>query len=375
MSKMEDTLKFLLKEAKLQGFVGISQIKENAQTPEEENFLRDKLSEQGIEINFFLRTKSRNYKTTSYVSKKERSFLLTTRVDENGESFLLDGNGEKELFERMNAAKNKILSFAQKTENITDEDRAEIYESEQIYSTAKREIIEANIRLVFSIAKDYSVVHKGILDISDIIQEGNIGLIEAIESFDFTRGNKFSSWATWYIRRQIWTAINSFKKLVYVPPKASVDLYKISLFEEKYKAQNGKKPDIQEIAQEFEITEKQVVSLLTANFDNINSSSDFYESNGSGLSDEFDENSSNPLNLMVASGLKKNLDDLLEKIGGREQEIIKLYFGLNADRQLNLAQIGEIYGISRERVRQIIEKTLENIKEINAGVIKEYKSN
>jgi len=458
LADIEEKLKFLLKEAKLQGFVGISQIKETAETAEEEYFLSQKLQNSGIEINHFLRTMARNYKTTSYLSKKERKFSLTTRIDESGESILLDSDNEKGLFERMTNARNKMLRFAfsspetkkfvenlakkvesgtvkisvvvncekdeseekteinkcvfleavkrldnadkkqlvdllfsmnftektksliynkfTKTPNYGNEIKNELYELEQIYSAAKREIIEANIRLVFSIAKEYSVVHKGILDISDIIQEGNIGLIDAVESFDFTKGNKFSSWAVWYIRRQIWTAVNSFKKIVYVPPKASTDLYKISLFEEKYKAQNGESPTIQQIAEEFDLKEKQVLSLLAADFGDINpnyefaiTSSDFYED-----TDEFNDKSNNPFNILAASGLKKNIDELLSKVSEREREMIKLYFGLEEEKgRLNLAQIGEIYGISRERVRQIIEKSIENIKEMNANIIKEWK--
>ena len=445
-ANVEDKLKFLLKEARLQGFVGISQIKEFSQNAAEEDFLRDKLLENNVEINFFLRAAPRNYKTTSYLAKRESKFSLTTRIDEKGESFLLDGDDEKELFEKMTIARNKMLKFAfasvevqnfikklagkiesgtikisaivncekdedeeimearknnflanienfenldfnEKTKSIIynkftktrlygDEIRNELYELEQTYSALKREIIEANIRLVFSIAKEYSVVHKGILDISDIIQEGNIGLIDAVESFDYTRGNKFSSWAVWYIRRQVWTAVNSFKKIVYVPPKASTDLYKISLFEEKYKVQNGETPSIWEIAQEFELKEKQVLSLLSADFGDVNpnyefaiTNSDFYED-----TDEYNEKSNNPFNAIAASGLRKNIDELLSKIGEREREMIKLYFGLEEDKErLNLAQIGEIYGISRERVRQIIERTIDNIKETSASVIKEWK--
>jgi len=458
MASVEEKLKFLLKKARLQGFVGISEIKEVSQSADDEKKLHDSLLKNGVEINHFLRTTHKNYKTVSYSATKENKFLLTTRIDEKGDTFLLDEIGEKELFEKMTNARNKMLNFAfasveiqdfvrqlaekidngttkistvvnceknedaenlqilkikfdeiirklddcdpkqavnllfsldfnektkgiiynkfTKTSNYTTEIKKDLYETEQIYSTAKREIIEANIRLVFSIAKEYSVVHKGILDISDIIQEGNIGLIEAVESFDYTKGNKFSSWAVWYIRRQIWAAVNSFKKFVYVPPKASTDLYKILRFEEKYRAKTGENPSIQEIAQEFDLKEKQVLSLLATDFGDVNPNYEFAITDTDSYDDfdDFNEDSSNPFNAIAASGLKKNINDLLSKIGERERKIIKLYFGLEDNNErLNLAQIGDSFGISRERVRQIIEKTIENIKELSAETIKEWK--
>jgi RNA polymerase primary sigma factor len=456
---IEGKLEFLLKEAKLQGFVGISQIEKIAADPEEEEILKKKLQEKSIEINYFLRTSSYNYKTVSYSSKKENRFTLTTRVNKKGDSFLLDTDEEKRMFEKMSGARNKMLKYAFKNDEIidftlklaskissgtikisaivncekTDSEEvlserknnfidtvkkietakkndspnllatldfnektksviynkfsralavdgnpieSEFYRWEQVYSSAKREIIEANIRLVFSIAKEYSMVHKGILDISDIIQEGNIGLIDAVESFDYTRGNKFSSWAVWYIRRQIWTVVNSFKKIVYVPPKASMELYKISLFEEKYKLQKGENPSVQEIAEELGIKEKQVISLLSSDFGDINPNYEFAIADGDYYEDieEFDEKTSDPFNILAASGLKENIGYLLTQISEREREMVKLYFGLFEDKErMNLAQIGNIYGLSRERVRQIIEKALSNIKEADPSLIKEWR--
>lgn len=452
----EEKIKFLLKLEKLQGFVGVSQIEEVAENPSEEEALAQKLKEDSVEINHFLK-KERTYKTRSYLAKKESKFMLTTRIDESGESYLLNEKDEKELFETMTFARNNMLKFAFKSGEIrefmyktaekindgtlkistvancekdnksieirkknfletikkiqvTDEEKSvnlffsldinektkgviynkyaqtqdykneiadELYKWEQIYSNSKREIIEANIRLVFSIAKEYSVVHKGILDITDIIQEGNLGLIEAVESFDVSRGNRFSSWAVWYIRRQIWTAINSFKKMVYIPPKVSADLYRISIFEEKYRMQNGKSPTTAEIAKEFDIKEKHVVSLLSSDFDDINSNyesiigdDDYYESIETAQKKDF-----NPFSAFGAVELKENIKKLLDKIGGREKGMVELYFGLIENSEpMNLTQIGSLYGLSSERVRQIIEKTMETMQNIDeTGILKEWK--
>jgi len=468
MSKIsfEEKIKFLLKLKKLQGFVGISQIEEIAENPSEEDALTQKLKENSVEINHFLK-KERTYKTRSYLAKKENKFMLTTRIGESGESYILNEKDEKEVFETMSFAKNNMLKFAFRSGEIrefmykmsekidngtlkipavvncekespsienckknfletmkknqeTDEKNSsineeieqkvvnlflslninekmksviynkyvqtqdykneiadELYKWEQIYSNSKREIIEANIRLVFSIAKEYSVVHKGILDITDIIQEGNLGLIDAVESFDVARGNRFSSWAVWYIRRQIWTAINSFKKMVYIPPKASADLYRISVFEEKYRMQNGKNPTITEIAKKFDIKEKHVLSLLSSNFDDISPNyesvmgdDDYYES-----IEAAEETNFNPFSVFGAVELKENIKKLLDKIGGREKNMVELYFGLiEGSEPMNLAQIGNIYGLSSERVRQIIEKTMGNMQNIDKnGILKEWR--
>jgi len=249
---IDEKLEHLLKYAKLQGFVGISQIEEIADNVEnDENILRQKLTDAGVEINVFLRTPTPKfgYRTAVYHDKKRTSFSLTTRIDEKGNTSILTPQKEKELFQKMTYARNEILKYDSENTEISESAQAKRNSMKEEYSTYKREIIEANIRLVFSIAKEYSAAHKGILDISDIIQEGNIGLIDAVESFDCERGIKFSSWAVWYIRRQIWTAVNSFKKGVYVPAKTSTQLHKISIFEERYKAQKGENPSVYEIAE------------------------------------------------------------------------------------------------------------------------------
>ncbi|MCL1945616.1 MAG: sigma-70 family RNA polymerase sigma factor [Chitinivibrionia bacterium] len=455
---IEEKLEFLLKYAKLQGFAGISQIKEIAETPSEENILIKKLQEKNIEINYFLQTPSYNYRTTSYAAKKEKRFMLTTRTDEKGESFLLDKEDEDELFEKISQVRNDILKYAFKNDEIYDflaklanqidagtiklsailncektesektfekrrkkfittikeietSDKTkivdmifaldfnektkgmiinkftktaeynelyadELYKLEQIYSTSKREIIEANVRLVFSIAKEYSIVHKGILDITDIIQEGNIGLIDAVESFDYKKGSKFSSWAVWYIRRQIWTVVNSFKKVMYVPPKTSAELYKISLFEEKYKAKKGENPSVSEIAEELGLKEKQVVLLMSSDYDDINPNYELTVEKGAYNEDieNSDAPPDDPYNILVESGLKENIDALLAQIGERERDMLKLYFGLVEDKErMNLSKIAILYGLSRERVRQIIEKTLQTIKETQHELIKEWR--
>jgi RNA polymerase sigma factor (sigma-70 family) len=455
---IEEKLEFLLKYAKLQGFAGISQIKEIAETPSEENILIKKLQEKDIEINYFLQATSYNYRTASYSAKKENRFTLTTRTDEKGVSFLLNKDDEDELFEKISQVRNDILKYAfksdeiydflaklanqidagtikisailncEKTENEksvekrrkkfintvkeiekTDKSKIvdmifaldfnektkgmiinkftktaeynefyadELYKLEQIYSTSKREIIEANVRLVFSIAKEYSIVHKGILDITDIIQEGNIGLIDAVESYDYKKGSKFSSWAVWYIRRQIWTVVNSFKKVMYVPPKTSAELYKISLFEEKYKAKKGENPSVSEIAEELGLKEKQVILLMTSDFDDINPNYELTVEKGAYNEDieNSDETPDDPYNILVESGLKENIDALLAQIGERERDMLKLYFGLVEDKErMNLSKIAILYGLSRERVRQIIEKTLQTIKETQHELIKEWR--
>ncbi|MDR0304789.1 MAG: sigma-70 family RNA polymerase sigma factor [Chitinispirillales bacterium] len=460
---VEEKLKFLLKLAKLQGFVGILQIKDISNDLSEEKNLTQKLEENSVEINHFLKT-VHNYKTASYQTKKENKFMLTTRTDENGESFLLGTKYEKELFEKLSSARNNMLEFAFKngeirefmyemsekivdgtikissivncekenesvenckgkfietvqkikknleknkeieqktvnlffalnlnektkgviynkyklTKNYKNEVTYELYKWEQIYSNSKREIIEANIRLVFSIAKEYCTIHKGILDISDIIQEGNIGLINAVESFDIGKGNKFSSWAVWYIRRQIWYAVNSYKNMVYIPSKASTNIYKMLAFEEKYKVQNGKSPTIAEIAKEFNLKEKQIISLKSSDF---YSAVPNYEATLS--DDDSDEKidglstfQRNPFDILAASILKKDICSILDKMGERERRMIELYFGLlNDEEPMGLSQIGELYGLSSERVRQIIEKNITNIRNSKDGktLLEDYK--
>jgi|GEM_PF-2167331 len=459
------TTKFFLQLKKLQGIAGFPQIKKIADNPNEEYVSSQKLKENSTETKLFFKKKSA-LKTHSYFAKKNK-YMFTSRIDESGESYFLSEKEEKKLFQTMSLARNYILKFAfrsdeiyefmykiskkvddgtlkitsvinyqkrsrsiencrksfletmkkiqetigknykinkkieQKTVNlffsldINEKTKSAIYKKytqtqdykneisdkfhkwEQIYSNSKKEIIEANIHMVFSIAKEYGVVHKGILDITDIIQEGNIGLIGAVDSFDVARGVRFSSYAVWFIRRQIWTVINSFKKMVYIPAKASADLYRISIFEEKYNMRNGKKPTVAEIAKKFNIKEKYVVSLLSFDLDDVNynyesimNDDDYYENFDAGGKDNF-----NPFSALESAELKENIKKLLDQIGSREKNIVKLYYGLiEKSEAMNLAQIGNLYGLSSERVRQIIEKTMENMQNIGKnGILKEWK--
>jgi len=369
---IDEKLEHLLKQARLQGFVGVSQIEEICENSEdEEKFLRNKLQEEGVEINNFLRapTLHYGYKTAQYLDKNKNAFSLTTRIDESGNSYILTPQKEKELFRKMTSARNEIQKY---TADNSQTEQAELDDAQTQYSSVKSEIIEANIRLVFSIAKEYSIVHKGILDISDIIQEGNIGLMEAVESFDCESGIKFSSWAVWYIRRQIWTAVNSFKKSVYVPPKTSTELKKISVFEERYKAKKGEKPSVSEIAEELGVKEKYIVKLLSSDAD-TNTSYELADFDF-GNSQDTSERIIDPFSILAESGLKKNIDFMLSEISEREREMVKLYFGLLPEKDpMNMAQIGTMFEISRERVRQIIEGALEQMKIRQNTLIKEYR--
>jgi RNA polymerase sigma factor (sigma-70 family) len=373
---IDEKLEHLLKYAKLQGFVGISQIEEIADNVEDdENILRQKLTDAGVEINVFLRTPTPKfgYRTAVYHDKKRTSFSLTTRIDEKGNTSILTPQKEKELFQKMTYARNEILKYNSENTEISESAQAKRNSMKEEYSTYKREIIEANIRLVFSIAKEYSAAHKGILDISDIIQEGNIGLIDAVESFDCERGIKFSSWAVWYIRRQIWTAVNSFKKGVYVPAKTSTQLHKISIFEERYKAQKGENPSVYEIAEELGLKEKHIMALLAYDFGELSQSNEFAGICFNDL-EKADEQTNDPFNILAQRVLKENIDKMLCEIPERERQMLILYFGLSPDKEpMNMAQIGTMFEISRERVRQIIDNSLEQMKKRQNTLIKEYR--
>jgi len=453
---IDEKLEYLMKQAKLQGSVGLLQIEEIAENSDEENILREKLQKNDVEINIFLKQDGYGYKTAHYQIKNKNSFLLTTRIDENGNSLILTRKKEKELFEKMILARNEILKFAFENSEIRDfivkiaekvssgtiritavkncEKNADdellnahknnflryvekikasrnpsakmffeldfnektkgiiynkfsrgkefakliqtsINEAESRYCSAKHEIIEANIRLVFSVAKEYSYSHRGILDISDIIQEGNIGLIDAVESFNYKQAIKFSSWAVWYIKKQIWTAVNSFKKSVHVPPKISAQLQKISHFEDKCKMQKGANPSLSEIAEELGVKEKQILALLSSDFNDddnhieLNQKMQHFDTLQEAI-----ERSSDPFSILEMNDLKENIDKMLAEINEREREIIKLYFGLSdGNENMSMAQIGNIYGLSRERVRQIIDNVLEQIKKRRNTLIKEYR--
>jgi RNA polymerase primary sigma factor len=232
---------------------------------------------------------------------------------------------------------------------------------EGTWNQAKCAIIEANVRLVVSIAKRY--VHRG-MEISDLIQEGNKGLITAVDNFDYRKGYKFSTYAIWWIREAISLAIHEKSKTIHLPASTFDLVNKVEQFSRKWSLQHGAQPSVDTIADALKCPPEKVELALEYAIDPI--SLDMEMTGGDGMTiGEYveDTHSEDPFDRMSLSSLKEHIDMVLGELDYKERETVIMRFGLDDGRIKTLGEIGDKLKLTNERVRQIEIKALRKLKE------------
>ncbi len=291
-------------------------------------------------------------------------------LKEIGKVPLLSAEEEIELAQKMEAGavgKEKIAILEKRVDNV-DEAEAEELRQEirnlqrdvDLGDEAKKRLAEANLRLVVSIAKRY--VGRGMLFL-DLIQEGNLGLIKAVEKFDYCKGFKFSTYATWWIRQAITRAIADQARTIRIPVHMVETINKLIRVSRQLLQELGREPTPEEIAEEMSLPVERVREILKISQEPVSLETPIGEEEDSHLGDFIqDDNVPVPADAAAFTLLKEQLVEVLGTLTEREQKVLRLRFGLDDGRARTLEEVGKEFNVTRERIRQIEAKALRKLR-------------
>jgi len=228
---------------------------------------------------------------------------------------------------------------------------------------ARDKLVQANLRFVVSVAKEYQ--NQGI-PLGDLINEGNVGLIKAAERFDGTKGFKFISYAVWWIRQSILQALAEQSRIVRMPLNRVGALYKISKASALLEQEMEKTPDAEDIARNLQMSSQEVAKTISSGRRHRSLDAPLGKDDDSSLFDLLSDDSyASPEEDVIDDSLRDQIETALSSLEPREAEIIRLYYGIGREESLTLDEIGERYGLTRERIRQIKEKALRRLRHIS----------
>ena len=281
-------------------------------------------------------------------------------LKEIGRVALLNAQEEVELAKRIDAGLQAASVLQSLPDKLNAPERRGLEWREYDGRRAKQHLVEANLRLVVSIAKRY--VGRGMAFL-DLIQEGNLGLIRAVEKFDYTKGFKFSTYATWWIRQAITRAIADQARTIRIPVHMVETINKLARIQRQLLQDQGREPTAEEIASQMEMPPEKVREIQKISMEPVSLETPIGEEEDSNLGD-FIEDSEAVVPLERASFrlLQEQLNTVLYTLSPREKEVIEMRFGLRDGQPRTLEDVGKRFGVTRERIRQIESKTLSKLR-------------
>jgi RNA polymerase primary sigma factor len=244
--------------------------------------------------------------------------------------------------------------------DLSESDIDELNRTVEKAQFAKNKLVEANYRLVVSIAKRY--VGRGLLFL-DLIQEGNMGLMRAVDKFDYEKGFKFSTYATWWIRQAITRAVADQARTIRIPVHMVETINKMIRIQRQLVQDLGREPSLEEIAQKMGITPEKVQNIQRIAKEPISLEAHVGEEEDSSLGDFIsDPNALTPHEFMLQEMVKQTLDEVLETLTDREEKVLRLRYGLYDGKNHTLEEVGREFGVTRERIRQIEAKALRKLR-------------
>ena len=286
--------------------------------------------------------------------------LVRVYLREIGRVPLLTAEQEVDLARRVEAGVFASERLAQGVD-LPDSLHADLVAVAEDGHRAKQQIIEANLRLVVSIAKRYA--GRG-LPFLDLIQEGNLGLIRAVEKFDYTKGYKFSTYASWWIRQAVSRAGADQARTIRIPVHMVETVNRILRTQRMLVQTLGREPTAAEIAERVDLPAERVAEIRRMAMDPVSLHSPVGEEEGSELGDLIeDAEAVAPADVVAVGMLQNHLDQVLGQLGDREREVVRMRYGLNDGEPRTLEEVGRAFGVTRERVRQIEAKSLAKLRQ------------
>jgi RNA polymerase primary sigma factor len=272
----------------------------------------------------------------------------------------------KQITNRESQSLEKYFQEISKVDMITADEEAELARRiREGDKAALEKLTKANLRFVVSVAKQYQ---NGSMTLGDLINEGNLGLIKAAEKFDETRGFKFISYAVWWIRQSIMQALAEHSRIVRLPMNRVSSLNKISKTFSELEQKFQRDPLAEELADVLEVTEQEVENNMKISNKKVSMDAPFINGEGNSLLDVMeDEQTDSTDSILMHDSLRKEVQMALSTLSSRESEVISSYYGLNGSQPLTLEEIGDRYGLTRERVRQIKEKATKRLRYSSAS--------
>ena len=281
-------------------------------------------------------------------------------LKEIGKVPLLSAEEEITLAQKMEGGDAARAQLDDAGDDLDEETKRELEELINQGDYAKKKLAEANLRLVVSIAKRY--VGRGMLFL-DLIQEGNLGLIKAVEKFDYRKGYKFSTYATWWIRQAITRAIADQARTIRIPVHMVETINKLIRVSRQLLQELGREPSPEEIAEEMDIPVERVREILKISQEPVSLETPIGEEEDSHLGDFIqDENVPVPADAAAFTLLKEQLVEVLSTLTEREQKVLRIRFGLDDGRARTLEEVGKEFNVTRERIRQIEAKALRKLR-------------
>ena len=302
-----------------------------------------------------------------YDVDSEQMEIINDKLEENGIDIIEDITQEKDFYDQLikeisvGDHVKLYLKDIGKYPLLTTEEEIELAKRmEQGDENAKQQLSQSNLRLVVNIAKRY--VGRG-MHFLDLIQEGNLGLIKAVEKFDYTRGYKFSTYATWWIRQSITRAIADQARTIRIPVHMVETIHKLSRVSRTLLQELGRDPFPAEIAERIGISEEKVIEIQKINQEPVSLETPIGEEEDSHLGDFIeDEGAKSPSDIVSFAMLREQLISVLNTLTPREEKVLRLRYGVDDGRPRTLEEDGKEFNVTRERIRQIEAKALRKLR-------------